>query len=133
LPLGAFPASYLVAESVVGSQEPFSVPAVLPDGIFHVPDGLPDVGFLIDQVQPAAEVGVLAAVFHEHSRNEHGFRHGAFTGAAGLEALAGFRGEAVQIQAVVPVCTADEGQAVGAQMGSGEADAPADVLHQGGL
>ena len=122
-----------MAESVVGSQEPFSVPAVLPDGIFHVPDGLPDVGFLIDQAQPAAEVGVLAAVFHEHSRNEYGFRHGAFTGAAGLEALAGFRGEAVQIQAVVPVRPADEGQAVGAQMGPGEADAPADVLHQRGL
>ena len=39
--------------------------------------------------------------------------------------------EAVQVQAVVPVGPADQRQAVGAQMGMGVAEAPAQMLHQG--
>ena len=36
-----------------------------------------------------------AAVFDEHTADEHGFRHRPLAGAEGLEALTGFRGEAV--------------------------------------
>ena len=40
-------------------------------------------------------------------------------------------GEAIEVQAVIPVRPADEGQAVGAQVGHGVADAPAQMLHKG--
>ena len=40
-------------------------------------------------------------------------------------------GEAVQVQAVVPVGAADQRQAVGTQMGAGKVEAAAQVLHQG--
>ncbi len=66
-----------------------------------------------------AQVGVLAAVLDEHARDEHAFGHRAFAGAGDLEALAGVLGEAVQVQAVVPVGAADERQAVGAEVGDG--------------
>ena len=73
----------------------------------------------------------IAAIFHEHARNEHALSHGALAGAGDLEALARVLREAVQVQAVVPVGPADQGQAVGAQMGMGVAEAPAQMLHQG--
>ena len=78
-----------------------------------------------------AQVGVLAAVLDEHARDENAFGHRAFAGAGDLEALAGVLGEAVQVQAVVPVSAADEGQAVGAEVGAGEAEAAAQMLHEG--
>ena len=52
------------------------------------------------------------------------------TGAGDLEALARMLGEAVQVQAVVPVGAADEGQTVGAEVGAGEVEAAAQMLHQ---
>ena len=52
------------------------------------------------------------------------------TGPGDLETLARVLGEAVQVQAVVPVRTPDERQTVGTQMGAGKVEAAAQVLHQ---
>ena len=78
----------------------------------------------------AAQVGVFLAVFDEHTGDENALRHRAFAGAGDLEALARMLGEAVQVQAVVPVGAADEGQTVGAEVGAGEVEAAAQMLHQ---
>ena len=57
-------------------------------------------------------------------------RDRAFAGAGDLEALAGVGGEAVEIQAVVPVGSADERQLVWPKMRAGEPEAAAQMLHE---
>ena len=78
-----------------------------------------------------AQLGVFVAVLDEHARNEHALRHRTLAGPGDLETLARVLGEAVQVQAVVPVRTPDERQTVGTQMGAGKVEAAAQVLHQG--
>ena len=56
---------------------------------------------------------------------------GPSLGPVVLEALSGSCGEAVQIQAVVPVGAADLGQSVGSPVVGCIPEAPAEVLHQG--
>ena len=60
-----------------------------------------------------AQLGVFVAVLDEHARNEHALRHRTLAGPGDLETLARVLGEAVQVQAVVPVRTPDERQTVG--------------------
>ena len=74
---------------------------------------------------------VGSAVFDKHACDEHGLRDGPFAGAGDLEALAGMCGEAVEVQAVVPVGPADERQLVRPQMREGIAEAAAKMLHEG--
>ena len=74
---------------------------------------------------------VGSAIFYKHACDEHGLRDGPFAGAGDLEALAGVRGEAVEIQTVVPVGPADERQLVRPEMRAGEPEAAAQVLHEG--
>ena len=81
--------------------------------------------------QVAAELGIGCAILDEHAADEDAFGRGALAGAGDLEALAGMGGEAIQVQAVVPVRPADEGQLMGPQVGHGVGDAAAQVLHQG--
>ena len=78
----------------------------------------------------AKNIGVGPAVFNEHPGDEHRLRDRAFAGAGDLEALAGVGGEAVEIQAVVPVGSADERQLVWPKMRAGEPEAAAQMLHE---
>ena len=78
----------------------------------------------------AKNIGVGPAVFDEHPGDEHRLRDRAFAGAGDLEALAGVGGEAVEIQAVVPVGSADERQLVWPKMRAGEPEAAAQMLHE---
>ena len=77
-----------------------------------------------------AEVGILVRILYEHPADEYALSHGAFAGAAGLEALPRRLAEAVQVQAVIPVGTTDQRQTVGAPMVQGVLVAAAQVLHQ---
>ena len=65
-----------------------------------------------------AQVCIFLAVLDEHTGNKHAFCHRPLAGAEGLEALAGFLREAVQIQTVIPVCPSNQGKAMGADMGN---------------
>ena len=130
LALVAFLAADGLAEGVVGAAEPCTVPAGGQRGLFHLRNGGAGVGGFVREVPVAAQVGVFLAVFDEHTGDENALRHRAFAGAGDLEALARILGEAVQVQAVVPVGAADEGQTVGAEVGAGEVEAAAQMLHQ---
>ncbi len=90
-------ASYRTFERVVGSQEPFAVPAVLKHCIFHVVDRPEDFVCLIAEADPAHKFRVFSAVFDEHAGDEDAFRFPALEVGNGLEAFSGFVGEAVEV------------------------------------
>ena len=127
LTLVAFLAADGLTEGVVGAAEPCTVPAGGQRGLFHLRNGGAGVGGFVREVPVAAQVGVFLAVLDEHTGDENALRHRAFAGAGDLEALARMLGEAVQVQAVVPVGAADEGQTVGAEVGAGEVEAAASL------
>ena len=131
LTLGALLAADGVAESIVGTAEPRAIPACSQDGLLHRVNALAGGGSLGVKAQMVAQLGVFVAVLNEHARNEHALRHRTLAGPGDLETLARVLGEAVQVQAVVPVRTPDERQTVGTQMGAGKVEAAAQVLHQG--
>ena len=108
----------LARVGVIGAYEPFAVPAGGLDRLGDLSDFRADVGRLLGHVcvihagelaVVLDDVGVLAAIEYEHAADEHGFRHAGVVVLHGLEALARSVGEAVEVQAVVPV------GAVGAQ------------------
>ena len=130
LPLGAVLTADGRAERVVGSAEPCAVPARVQHRFFH---RIRRSGCLCRfrvQTEMAADIGVSPAVFDKHSGDEHGLRDRAFAGAGDLEALAGVGGEAVEIQTVVPVGSADERQSVRAEVCADEPEAAAQVLYE---
>ena len=131
LALVALLAAHRLAKGIVSAAEPFAVPAGGQDGLLHPRDGLPCSGGLVGKAAVAAQVRILFAVLDEHTGDEDALGHGALAGAGDLEALARVLREAVQVEAVVPVGPADEGQAVGAKMGAGVLETAAQVLHQG--
>ena len=120
-----------MGEGIISADEPLPVPPGGFNGLLHVADSIPySFGF---RIQPLglADFGIFPAVQHEHTTDEHRFCHGALGGTGGLEALPRLLAEAVQVQAVVPVGTANQGQTVGTGVGHGEAYAAAQMLHQG--
>ena len=117
-------------EGIIGAAEPFAVPAVREDCGLHVICFLLHSGRLFGKADPFAEGGIFLRVFDEHARDENAFRLAALEVRAGLEALAGFAAEAVQVQAVIPVGAADERQAVGAAVRDRIADAAAQMLQE---
>ena len=78
----------------------------------------------------AADLCPRAPVFDEHAGNKYAFGHRPFAGTGDLEALARMLGKAVEVQTVVPVGTADQRQAVRAQMRPGIVEAAAQMLQQ---
>ena len=76
-------------------------------------------------MQVVAQFGVLPAILDEHTGDEHALGYRTLAGAGDLKALTRVLGEAVQVQAVVPVGAADERQAVGAKVRNGEVEAAA--------
>ena len=130
----ALPGADLVTEGVVGADEPFPVPAVGQHGLVHgVNLRLRLVGLGI--LAPAAKQRhQLRPDGHEHARNQHRLGHALVRRVGvgeGLEGLAGLVGEAVQVQAIVPVGPADERQAMGAPVVHHMVEAGLQVLQQG--
>ena len=123
--------TYLVAEVIVGAQVPVTVPAMFFHGFHHVLYiGLRSVCFVVF-TQAAAQLHVVASAYHEQAGNHQRFCLAAFRLVfRGLEGFIRVPGEAVQVQAVVPVGTADEGQHVGAEVLDDVVEGDAQVLEQ---
>ena len=82
------------------------------------------------QPEMAAQFRIGAAVLHKHAGDEHAFGDRPFARSGHLEALAGVFGEAVEIEAVIPVGTADQRQPVRTQMLHRVVEAAAEMLHE---
>ena len=130
LPLVIHMASDRPAVRVIGTDKPSAVPSGSLYRLVHILYGLSDIGSFFRQVQGVTEPGVFLSVFDKHGGYENTFGNRPLAGTEGLKAFAGLRGKTVQVQAVVPVCPADLRQTVRTQMGSGEAYASAQMLHQ---
>ena len=103
----------LVAEEVVGAQEPLAVPAVLERR--RRPSSRPRPGLLRPRRRGrscSARYGVVRRHADEQPGDEHRLGDAAVRLLGGLERLVRRLGEAVEVQAVVPVGAADERQAV---------------------
>lgn len=62
--------------------------------------------------------------------DKHALRHRTLAGTSDLETFARVFRKTVQVQTVVPVCSADQRQTVGAEVGMRVVEAAAKVLHQ---
>ena len=122
-----------IAVGVISTDEPFAVPACGQNRVIHCFDFSFRFGSLIGQAAVQAELTVFFAVLDEHAGDEHGFRHRAFAGSAGLEGFSWSIGEAVQIQAVVPVRASDQRQAVRALVGHDVVKGSCEMLEERNL
>ena len=116
---------------IVGTEEPVAVPAVLFHGLDHGIDMLHGAVGLGVKAEVAAQLGVVAAIDHELACNHKRLGLAAFgLVLSGLERFVGVVGEAVEVEAVVPVGAADEGQSVGAEVAHHVVEAHAQVFHE---
>ena len=129
LAFGVLMRADLARVGVVGAHEPFAVPAGGFDGLGNLADFGAHAGRLgrdfgvghAGQTSIMLEdVGILAAVQHEHAADEHGFGDAGVVVLHGLEAFARSIGETVEVQTIIPVGAADERNAMGALMRNGE-------------
>ena len=139
LAFGVFVGADLVRIGVVGAYEPFAVPAGGFDGFGDLADfrthggglgGHFGVGHAGELSVVFDDVGVLAAVEHEHAADEHGFGNAGVVVLHGLEAFTRGVGEAVEVQAVVPIGAADQRNAVRSLVVDGEVHGTAQVFEQ---
>ena len=119
-----------VRERVIRPAEPISVPARVQHGAPHHLHLAARTLCFRRKMEVIANLGILLAVFHKHARDEHALRNGAFARPEGLEALAGRRREAVEVETVVPVRATDERQRVRTLVCDGILKAPAQVFHE---
>jgi hypothetical protein len=126
--LGAFLGADLAAKVVISAQEPLAVPAMLENDGFHF-GGFSQIGcgFGVESAV-LGDGGELAAGLHKEAGDEDRFGHLAVLVGGGLEGLARRIGEAVEIEAVVPVGAADERQAVRPKALQGVVEAALQVL-----
>ena len=103
-----------MAVGVVGADEPFAVPSVAQECLFHGGDFRKCALCLVILAHQPAQIRIFSSVLDEHAADKNGFGHRAFGRAEGLEGLARMSREAVQIQTVIPVCPADQRKIVGA-------------------
>jgi len=102
----------LVLECIISTQEPFAVPAVLENCIVHLVDlSLCAVSLFVETLQ-AAHLDVILTDSNELTCDEYRFSLAALEAGGSLEGLTRSLGEAVEVEAVVPVSTTDEGQTV---------------------
>ena len=102
----------LRAEVVVGAQEPLAIPAVLVNHAIHL-GGFAEIrGGLGVQSAAPGDGRQFAAGMDEQPGDEDRLGDFAVLVGGGLEALPRRVGEAVQVQAVVPVGAANQRQAV---------------------
>ena len=130
LSLFALLAADRLTEGVICAAEPLAVPAGIQHSflhLFHMGEG----GFrFFNQAKMAAKFRIGAAVFHKHTGYEHTLGNGAFTRSCHLEAFARVFGEAVEIEAVIPVSPADQRELMRSQMPDRVVEAAAEMLHQ---
>jgi hypothetical protein len=63
--------------------------------------------------------------------NHEGFGHAARSACSGLKGLSGRLGKDVEVEAVIPVCAADERESVGAEAIEGVLEAALEVVGEG--
>ena len=115
---------------IVSAKEPFSVPAGRTDSLVHLFDGFPGTGSLVRLILDLGELCILFAVLYEHTADEDRLRNRSLGRTEGLEGFARMFGEAVEIQAVVPVCAPDQRQTVRPQMREREVKRSLQMLHE---
>ena len=120
----------LFTKSVIGTKEPFAVPACGEDSLLHGFRSLVGPAFLCCVAQKLAEIAVFFRIFDKHACDEDGFCLVAFIVGTGLEGFSRCVGEAVQVQAVVPVGAADERQAVRSEMLQRIIEGTSQMFHQ---
>ncbi len=101
-------AAHLVAEEVVGAQEPLAVPPMFEHGFRHFGRGLASPFTLGRVAALLDELGVHRADVTEHASNEDRLRGASFAIARRLIRLVGRFAEAIQVQAIVPVRSTDQ-------------------------
>ena len=107
----------LVTIEVIGTQEPVAVPTEFLHSIAHVVDSFVHAFSLCGLAEMTAEGSIVAARDDEQTGNHQAFCLRAFTVVlCGLEALVRIPGEAVEVQAVVPVSTSNERQPMRAKV-----------------
>ena len=115
---------------IISTQEPFAVPACIKDCLVNFFDFFFCVNSFFLIASAAADGCVLFAVFHEHSGDENGLSNRSLGRSCRLERFARLCREAVQVQTVIPVSTADQRQFVRSEMGYGKVEGTFQVLHQ---
>ncbi len=112
LPFRTFVGADLLTEIVIGADEPLAIPTVLMDGLVHL---LRFRAIAFRFVLMTAMLGNRRQFFsceHEQARDKDRLGGLTFFVRSGLERLAGCIGEAVQVEAVVPVGATDERQSM---------------------
>src|SRR5690606_33004871 len=124
--------SHRVAVVVVGATEPLAVPSAVQDSLLHrVNSCLGASGFgLVAAV--ACKGRVVGADRREHGGNEHRLGVTAGLVLGGLEGLTWSGGEAVEVEAVIPVGSPNERQAMGAYVVVRVVKGPLEVVHEAG-
>ena len=121
------------AIEIVGPEEPFPVPAKAPDRRLHRCDRFLHGGNLRGRGADAGEQLRIVPALHDEQAGNHQRFGLAARGLvlSGLEGLVGIVGEAVQIEAVVPVGPADARQAVRAEVAGDVVETDLQMLQQG--
>ena len=87
-----------VAEEVIGTPEPRSVPAVFRDGGCHRRRGGEQPGALVALTPPVNDGGQLSGGEHKLTGDEDGLGNPSAPVLGGLERLSGCVGEAVEVE-----------------------------------
>ncbi len=106
----------LVAECIVCTKEPIAVPAVFENSLVHLVDlSLSSCSLFVETLE-LAHLNIVLTDSYKLTCDKYGLCHAALIASGSLEGLTGSLGEAVEVEAVVPVCTTDEGKTVRSEM-----------------
>ena len=78
-----------IAEGIVGTDEPFSVPAVLENCFLHLSDVLLGFFCFFAEIPSSEDFRIGFSVLDEHAGYKDALGHGTFAGACDLEAFTG--------------------------------------------
>ena len=132
-PFFADTASHRSGEGIIGADEPFSVPAGIQNDLFMSSTR----SWTSSASSESPLCRHMSAYSSPYLTNMPAMKTLSATGPRWgpvvWKALSGSCGEAIQIQAVIPVGAADLGQSVGSPVVGRIPEPPAEVLHQGCL
>ena len=101
---------------IICTYKPFSIPAGIQNCLIH------GIDFFFGSVcgcgvpHMTADLCEFSAVFYKHTCDKYRLCNRSFGRSCSLEGFSRFCGEAVKVQAVVPVCTSDQWQLVRSEM-----------------
>ena len=127
----AFMGSYFLTFCIVSTQEPFTVPSGSQYGIVHFRNCFFCFFCQFFMTGEAADVSKLFSVFYKHTCDKYRFCYRSLRRTGSLEGFAWFFGETVQVQAVIPVGTADQRQIMRAEVCAGISKGTTQVLVKG--